>query len=109
MDEEGMINVWVDLQKHLSSISFDQDENKDVKERGIDQKDFDKCPPLNIVIFIVGSRGQSISPGSQQVELISVRRRTAIFVFGTSLDRIPFSPSQGSDPPRLQRLCPRRQ
>jgi hypothetical protein len=104
-----MINVWVDLQKHLSSISFDQDENKDVKERGIDQKDFDKCPPLNIVIFIVGSRGQSKSPGSQQLVLTSIRRRTAILISGTSLDRIPLSPSQGSDPPGLQRLCPRRQ
>jgi sterol 3beta-glucosyltransferase len=57
IDEEGMINVWVDLQKHLTNMPFD-DDTKDHKERGVDQEGFDKCPPLNIVIFIVGSRGE---------------------------------------------------
>jgi hypothetical protein len=57
MDEEGMINVWVDLQKHLPSMEYKEDV-KDLKERGIDLESYDQCPPLNIVIFIVGSRGQ---------------------------------------------------
>jgi len=58
MDEEGMINVWVDLQKQLASMTHGQDDVKDIKERSIDHEGYDKCPPLNIVIFIVGSRGE---------------------------------------------------
>jgi hypothetical protein len=58
MDEEGMINVWVDLKKHLDSMTYEQDSPKSIKERGIDQEGWDNCPPLNIVIFIVGSRGK---------------------------------------------------
>ena len=53
-----MINVWVDLQKQLSSMTHGPDDVKDLKERSIDQEGYDKCPPLNIVIFIVGSRGK---------------------------------------------------
>ena len=63
MDEEGMINVWVDLQKHLESMTYGKEDVKDLKERGIDQEGYDKCPPLNIVIFIVGSRGESAVTG----------------------------------------------
>ena len=62
-----MINVWVDLQKQLSSMTHGPDDVKDLKERSIDQEGYDKCPPLNIVIFIVGSRGKYsyISRGSR--------------------------------------------
>jgi sterol 3beta-glucosyltransferase len=64
MDEEGMINVWVDLQKQLASMTHGQDDVKDLKERSIDHEGYDKCPPLNIVIFIVGSRGEQSSMSS---------------------------------------------
>jgi hypothetical protein len=72
MDEEGMINVWVDLQKQLASMTHGQDEVKDLKERSIDHEGYDKCPPLNIVIFIVGSRGEQSSTSSASKAKIQV-------------------------------------
>lgn len=60
MDDEGMINVWVDLQKHLENLPHPSAQDTVSRERGIDAEGFDKCPPLNIVIFIVGSRGASL-------------------------------------------------
>lgn len=57
MDEEGMINVWVDLQKHLANLPHPSTQEATGRETGVDVEGFDQCPPLNIVIFIVGSRG----------------------------------------------------
>ena len=71
MDDEGMINVWVDLQKHLASMTYGQEDVSTGVERGIDQEGYDKCPPLNIVIFIVGSRGE------QDLPLMKIYRLTS--------------------------------
>jgi hypothetical protein len=53
-----MINIWVDLQKQLSSLPHPSGQDSVGKETGIDHEGFDQCPPLNILIFIVGSRGR---------------------------------------------------
>ena len=65
MDESGNINVWVDLKKELPALS--KDYARSVKEFAVDPERSDACPPLNIVIFIVGSRGEpwlAIPPAS---------------------------------------------
>ncbi|WWC72266.1 uncharacterized protein I206_106228 [Kwoniella pini CBS 10737] len=55
LDEMGMINIWVDLKKPLPDLP--KDYARPVKEFAVDRRKGVKCPPLNIVIFIVGSRG----------------------------------------------------
>ncbi|KAK4687648.1 hypothetical protein P7C73_g2470, partial [Tremellales sp. Uapishka_1] len=55
LDENGMINIWVDLKKPLPDLP--KDYARPVKEYAVDSKGSGKCPPLNIVIFITGSRG----------------------------------------------------
>jgi len=55
LDDEGMINVWVDLKKVLPDLPTDY--ARPVKEYAVDPVGSKDCPPLNIVIFIVGSRG----------------------------------------------------
>jgi hypothetical protein len=57
LDESGMINIWVDLKKPLPDLPKDYAQS--VREYAVDTKASDTCPPLNVVIFIVGSRGQS--------------------------------------------------
>jgi hypothetical protein len=56
MDEEGMINIWVDMKKVMPDLP--KDYARPVKEWGTDPATSEDCPPLNIVIFIVGSRGE---------------------------------------------------
>lgn len=61
MESDGMINIWVDLKKALPDLP--KDYARPVKEWGVDPSGGDDCPPMNIVIFIVGSRGMFfISP-----------------------------------------------
>ncbi|WRT69975.1 uncharacterized protein IL334_006966 [Kwoniella shivajii] len=55
LDEMGMINISVNLKKPLPDLP--KDYARPVKEYAIDTRKGVKCPPLNIVIFIVGSRG----------------------------------------------------
>lgn len=55
-----MINIWVDLKKVLPDLPADY--AVPVKEYAIDPIGSKDCPPLNIVIFIVGSRGESKVP-----------------------------------------------
>ncbi|WVQ83693.1 hypothetical protein IAT38_005837 [Cryptococcus sp. DSM 104549] len=55
LDEMGMINIWVDLKKPLPDLP--KDYARPVKEYAVDKRAGAKCPPLYIVIFIVGSRG----------------------------------------------------
>ncbi|WWC91963.1 uncharacterized protein L201_006916 [Kwoniella dendrophila CBS 6074] len=55
LDDMGMINIWVDLKKPLPDLP--KDYARPVKEYAVDRRKGVKCPPLNIVIFIVGSRG----------------------------------------------------
>ncbi|OCF44536.1 hypothetical protein I317_01608 [Kwoniella heveanensis CBS 569] len=55
LDQMGMINIWVNLKKPLPDLP--QDYARPVKEYAVDEKTSTQCPPLNIVIFIVGSRG----------------------------------------------------
>lgn len=61
MDEEGMINVWVDLKQQLENLPYTPADTAqgEVREAGVDKEGYQNCPPLNIVIFIVGSRGRS--------------------------------------------------
>lgn len=54
-----MINIWVNLKKELPDIH--KDYATEVVEYAVDPENAEKCPPLNIVIFIVGSRGQSMA------------------------------------------------
>ncbi|OCF77518.1 hypothetical protein I204_01506 [Kwoniella mangroviensis CBS 8886] len=55
LDDMGMINIWVDLKKPLPDLP--KDYARAVKEYAVDRRKGVKCSPLNIVIFIVGSRG----------------------------------------------------
>ncbi|ORY31586.1 glycosyltransferase family 1 protein [Naematelia encephala] len=50
-----MINIWVDLKQIVPDLP--KDYARPVKEYAIDPATAKECPPLNIVIFIVGSRG----------------------------------------------------
>ena len=68
VDEEGMINIWVDLQKQLTNLPHPSGQDSVGKETGIDHEGFDKCPPLNILIFIVGSRGTSRTSSALTLE-----------------------------------------
>lgn len=54
-----MINIWVDLKKALPDLP--KDYARPVKEWATDPVGAKDCPPLCIVIFIVGSRG-ALSP-----------------------------------------------
>lgn len=60
MTDEGMINIWVDLKEKIPDLH--KDYAREVKEFATDPAGGADCPPLNIVIFIVGSRGMSGSP-----------------------------------------------
>ncbi|OCF44519.1 hypothetical protein I317_01591 [Kwoniella heveanensis CBS 569] len=55
VDDAGQVDITLKLHRKLPELpaSF----SRHVKEYGVDPKDWMKCPPLNIVIFIVGSRG----------------------------------------------------
>lgn len=57
MTDEGKINIWVDLKRSVADIhpSYAQG----FTEYGTDPGG--SCPPLSIVIFIVGSRGERLS------------------------------------------------
>jgi hypothetical protein len=60
LDEGGRIDLWMDLKHKLTDGNVDLPENyaPDIKEYAVDKHATD-CPPLNIVIFLVGSRGES--------------------------------------------------
>ncbi|WVF67356.1 hypothetical protein IAT40_002111 [Kwoniella sp. CBS 6097] len=55
VDDAGQVDITLQLHRKLPELptSF----SRHVKEHGVDLKDWMKCPPLNVVIFIVGSRG----------------------------------------------------
>ncbi|WVQ94954.1 hypothetical protein IAU59_002044 [Kwoniella sp. CBS 9459] len=55
VDDAGQVDITLRLHRKLPELpaSF----SRNVREHGVDLKDWSKCPPLNIVIFIVGSRG----------------------------------------------------
>ena len=55
--DDGMINVWVDLKKTLPDLH--KDYAVSVEEYATDPLGGKDCPPLSIVIFIVGSRGET--------------------------------------------------
>lgn len=55
LTDDGTISIWVDLKKALPDLP--KDYARPVKEWATDPTKSDDCPPLNIVIFIVGSRG----------------------------------------------------
>ncbi len=54
MTDEGKINIWVDLKQSVPDIHSSYAQQ--VKEYGTDPGG--AVPPLKIVIFIVGSRGE---------------------------------------------------
>ncbi|WVN90029.1 uncharacterized protein L203_105261 [Cryptococcus depauperatus CBS 7841] len=55
LDGMGMINIWVNLKKPLPDLP--QDYMRPVREWGVDKRKDALIPALNVVIFIVGSRG----------------------------------------------------
>jgi hypothetical protein len=55
MNDEGMINIWVDLKQKVPDLH--KDYAREVQEFATDPGGGVDCPPLSIVIFIVGSRG----------------------------------------------------
>lgn len=56
MTDEGMINIWVNLKEQVPDLH--KDYAREVKEFATDPEGGADCPPLSIVIFIVGSRGE---------------------------------------------------
>jgi hypothetical protein len=130
MDEEGMINIWVDMKKVMPDLP--KDYARPVKEWGTDPATSEDCPPLNIVIFIVGSRGErglraqvtirstsSYSSWSIPMPLSrrqgdeatanTPRRRPAIPLFGASPRPVSRTSRPHSHSSRLQGLCSIRQ
>lgn len=95
LDDMGMINIWVDLKKALPDLP--KDYAVPVEEYAIDPVGSKDCPPLNIVIFIVGSRGRQ----TDSVALMSHRRRTAVYLPRTSPYPFSQSPGPNSYSPRL--------
>lgn len=60
--EDGRIVIALDLKNKLPDLP--KEHAMDVKEFAIDEIRWKDCPPLNIVIMIVGSRGSlHICPG----------------------------------------------
>jgi len=59
LDEGGRIDLWMDLKHKLASGAADlpEDYAVHIEEYAVDKTATD-CPPLNIVIFLVGSRGK---------------------------------------------------
>lgn len=59
LDEGGRIDLWMDLKHKLATGPADlpEDYAVHIEEYAVDKTTRD-CPPLNIVIFLVGSRGQ---------------------------------------------------
>ena len=55
MTADGRITVSINLKKALPDLPPDY--ARDVKEFAIDEVRYREVPPLNIVIMIVGSRG----------------------------------------------------
>lgn len=60
LDEGGRIDLWMDLKHKLTDGTVDLPDGyaAPIEEYAVDKKTTD-CPPLNIVIFLVGSRGMS--------------------------------------------------
>jgi sterol 3beta-glucosyltransferase len=60
LDEGGRIDLWMDLKHKLAKGAADlpEDYAVHIEEYAVDKNARD-CPPLNIVIFLVGSRGES--------------------------------------------------
>ena len=60
LDEGGRIDLWMDLKHKLVEGAADlpEDYAVHIEEYAVD-KDARDCPPLDIVIFLVGSRGES--------------------------------------------------
>jgi hypothetical protein len=61
LDAGGRIDLWMDLKHKLGEGATDlpEDYAAPIKEYAVDKIAAD-CPPLNIVIFLVGSRGKHI-------------------------------------------------
>jgi sterol 3beta-glucosyltransferase len=61
LDEGGRIDLWMDLKHELPSGAADlpEDYAVPIQEYAVDKHATD-CPPLNIVIFLVGSRGEQV-------------------------------------------------
>jgi sterol 3beta-glucosyltransferase len=59
LDEGGRIDLWMDLKSKLAKGAADlpEDYAVNIEEYAVDKNARD-CPPLNIVIFLVGSRGE---------------------------------------------------
>jgi sterol 3beta-glucosyltransferase len=57
LTDEGMINIWVNLRNQVPDLP--KDYARPVQEYAVDPVGALDCPPLNVVIFIVGSRGTS--------------------------------------------------
>ena len=56
LQEDGTINIWVKLKQAVPELP--QDYAQSVEEVDVDPAHAAQCPPLSIVIFIVGSRGE---------------------------------------------------
>lgn len=80
LDQGGRIDLWMDLKSQLKSQSLDlpEDYAAPVKEFAVDK--LASVPPLNLVIFLVGSRGDIqpyIALALKLIELHSHRVRIA--------------------------------
>ncbi|KAJ7063648.1 glycosyltransferase family 1 protein [Mycena amicta] len=52
---DGRIVISLDLKRKLPDLP--KEYAQDVQEFAVDRRDYTRCPPLNIVVMIVGSRG----------------------------------------------------
>lgn len=77
LDDGGRIDLWMDLKSKLKRQELDlpQDYAVPVKEFAVDKTATD-YPILNIVIFLVGSRGQSpLLPSKGSYPVADLRHR----------------------------------
>ena len=86
---DGQISMSFDLKKYLPDFLPSQI-TQDVEEFGVDHERWRDCPSMNIVIMIVGSRGEQFSLLFVIYYLLLGQRFNNKFIFGKLGDVQPY-------------------
>lgn len=100
VNSQGQVDLWLDLSKPLPPLPLIPPPSRKHTLEDAGQLD---CPPLNIVIFVVGSRGMSGRV------LTDTRRRTAVSGTCNPFDRTKWTQGTHSNTLNLQGPRPRRE
>lgn len=117
IDDRGRLDMYIDIKGDLRERQLDEDMPDDyapeVREYAVDQEGAE-CPPLSIVIFVVGSRGESSSrrsPLLRDEEIVITtesRRRSTLHLFSSQAYRDKRSYCPDCIARRIQGLCSKR-